>query len=373
MKLNCRAYIEKRCQSCSLIELDYATGLEQKIEGLKSLFDESLFEPALAMDRLAGYRNKAKLVVGGDLSHPVLGIPSLKNSQMVTTLLDCPIHHPKLNEIVLCIQSKIFEFKLTPYSIAERRGEFKYLIINIAKKTGEISVRFGMRSLESFERVKKLTQLLQKNFSEIKVISFEVQPKHAAVFEGETYYLTDEKYIQHDFDEFKLLGSTTNFFQINSELAHTLYQKVYQRYQDEDFKLGVDLFCGVGGFAQVMSRFCDKVIGIEINENAIACAKESAAENIKFFCDDAFKFPEYNKNPIDLLVVNPPRRGLGNKFSELICKMAPKFLVYSSCNPQTLRADADILERDYELESIIPVDMFALTEHLEVLSFWRRK
>lgn len=373
MKINCNAYSQNRCRSCTLIELDYMDSVNQKITGLNLLFPEDKILKPITTDKIHNYRNKAKFIVSGSLESPIIGIPSLEDKFKVVSLLDCPIHHETLNELASYILSQIKVFNLIPYSIEEKKGEFKYLILNIARKTNEISVRFGMRSLESFQRVQKLSSYIHEKFSTVKVVSFEVQSKHAAIYEGETHYLTDEKYICHDFEDFKLLSSTTSFFQINSEVAKCLYDKVYERFKNESINLAIDLFCGVGGFATSISRFAKKVIGIEISENAVNCAKELNIKNIEFFCDDAFKFTRYNQEPIDLLVVNPPRRGLGKDFSELICKISPKYLVYSSCNPKTLKDDADTFMTHYELESIIPVDMFALTKHLEVLSIWKKR
>jgi len=373
MKITCEAYIQNRCRSCSSIGEDYDDLLAQKVGRLSLLFPTEKILAPIRTENLLGYRNKVKFVVGGTVENPRLGIPSTQDRFDVSPLLDCPLHCRDLNDIAFFIFNHIEEYKLVPYSIKDRKGEFKYLILSLARKTKEVSIRFGMRSLESFERVKKLQVLLQEKFSNIKVISFEVQPKHAALFEGKTYYLTENKYIEHDFDDFKLLGSTSNFFQVNSDVAKDLYNKVYERFHGESIKLAVDLFCGVGGFAVSMSRFASKVIGIEISDNAIECAKKLNAKNVEFFCDDALTFPKYNTEPVDLLVVNPPRRGIGKQFSELICEIGPKYLVYSSCNPETLKNDADIFMRDYELESITPVDMFAQTEHLEVLSFWKKK
>jgi 23S rRNA (uracil747-C5)-methyltransferase len=373
MKINCHAYNEKRCQSCSLIEQDYEVALKNKVSRLEELFPKDKILTPLKTSELQGYRNKAKFVIGGSLDQPVIGIPGVKDKFSVSPLLDCLLHHEDLNEVASFIFEHIKEFKLTPYSVEEKKGEFKYLILSIGRNTNDISIRFGMRSSESRPRVGKLLALLQEKFANVKVVSFEIQSKHAAIFEGETHYLTENRYIEHDFDDFQLKGSTTNFFQVNSEVAKSLYEKVFQRYKDESIDVAIDLFCGVGGFAQSVARFAKKVIGIEISQNAIECAKELAAKNIEFFCDDALKFPNYYQGNVDLLVVNPPRRGIGEQFSKHICEISPKYFVYSSCNPQTLKKDAEIFSEFYELESITPVDMFALTDHLEVLSFWKRK
>jgi 23S rRNA (uracil747-C5)-methyltransferase len=342
-----------------------------KVDSLKEFFDKAKITVPIKSNKIIEYRNKAKFIVGGDLDNPVVGIPSPSNIKVVSPLVDCPLHTNSINNIALLIKDLICEYKLTPYDINSKSGEFKYLIISEGHETGELSIRFGMRSLESFERVSKLYSYLITTNPNLLVCSFEVQPKHAAIFEGEERFLSSKKYIQHDFGDIQLSSSTSNFFQVNSEVAKKLYDKVYARFKDENINTAVDLFCGVGGFAQQLSRFSSRVYGIEINQVAIDCAKHSASinnlKNIEFICDDANNFENHIKDEVDLVVVNPPRRGIGIDLCKIITKINPKFLVYSSCNPKTLAADIKILSRDYSIESLTPIDMFPLTNHLEVL------
>lgn len=377
MILKCSAYSEQRCRSCSTIEIDYEIGLASKVKILGELFPEMDLTEVIKNSTASEYRNKAKFIIAGSLKNPVVGIPSPTDKFMASELLDCPIHEKELNEIALFIKSRISEFLLTPYDLLTKKGEFKYLIITQSNGEKEISVRFGMRSSESLPRVGKLSKFLTDHFPSIKVISFEIQPKHAAIFDGETSYISDEKFIVHKMNDYKLLSSTTSFFQVNSKIAEKLYQRVYKEYQDKKIKIALDLFCGVGGFSFELSKFSNNVIGIELSENAIECANASLLlnnfKNIKFICDDAYNFKKYlEDNQCDLITVNPPRRGIGEKFCHLINEINPRFLVYSSCNPETLKTDSEILKDNYKLIKMIPVDMFALTNHLEVLTFWER-
>ncbi len=374
--INCLAYDSHRCKSCSLIKYNYEDGLTQKITFLSSYFDPNLFNKPIKSSPIIGYRNKAKFVIGGSLEDPIIGIPSINNNQLVSPLTDCPLHTDTINKLAQLIRSSIAQFKLTPYNIEKRTGEFKYLIISQGYKTNELSIRFGMRSLESFERVKKLYKLLLASNKNINVCSFEVQPKHASIFEGKEIFLSENKYIQHDFESIQLFSSTSNFFQVNSKVAKSLYDKINTRFQNENICISVDLFCGVGGFGQQLLKFSNQVYGIELNSVAIDCAnysvKSNNLSNIEFICDDANNFDKYIKGKVDLLVVNPPRRGIGAHLCELIKKINPKFLIYSSCNTKTLSKDINLLTTHYKIESITPVDMFPLTRHLEVLCILER-
>lgn len=375
MLLKCSAYVEQRCRSCSIIEKEYEEGLSEKIINLKKLFPKIEIDEVIRTKSLIGYRNKAKFIVAGNLENPIIGIPDPKDKFKASMLLDCPLHKQELNDIAYEIKANIKEFLLQPYDLETKKGEFKYLIITSSLGKNEISIRFGMRSSESMPRVGKLAKSLILKFENIKVISFEIQPKHAAIFEGETSYILENKFIAHQFDGYQLLSSTTSFFQINSQVAQELYSRVFEYMKGYQIGTSLDLFCGVGGFSFEAAKFSRSVIGVELSENAIECAKQSLHlndfKNLKFICDDAFNFKNYlGDEKCDLIIVNPPRRGIGEKFCELINQIGPKFLVYSSCNPDTLAQDATILSQKYKLKKLIPVDMFALTNHLEVLTFW---
>ncbi len=371
--ISCLAFDSDRCKSCDFIKLTYEEGLNLKIEKIAKFFNASLIQKSIKSEVIEGYRNKGKFIVGGDLDNPIVGIPSPFNKNQISQLTDCPLHSSQINQIAILIRDSISEYRLTPYDMESKTGELKYIIISEGYKTEELSIRLGMRSLESFDRVKKLYSFLTSVNSNIKVFAFDVQAKHAAVFEGEEKLISESRYIHHRFGAVELASSTSNFFQVNSHVAEQLYQKVFDRFCTEDIGSSVDLFCGVGGFAQQISRFSKNVYGIEINSVAIACAKYSASKNnisnISFICDDANNFQNHISEAVDLLVVNPPRRGIGKDLCHLINKINPKFLVYSSCNATSLAADIEILSIQYKVESITPVDMFPLTGHLEVLCF----
>jgi len=371
MMIECKAYDLNRCKSCDLIKSPYDDGLNLKINALTNLFGNSKILEPIRSERIIGYRNKAKFIIGGDLTRPILGIPSPADSFAVSPLTDCPLHSKNMNDLANLILTNITEFNLNPYDLKSKKGEFKYLIISQGHLTDELSIRFGMRSLESFERVKKLyNKLIQAN-KKIKVVCFEVQSKHAAIFEGVEYFLSPDKYIQHDLSDITLSSSTSNFFQVNAMVAKKLYKNVFNRFKDENITISLDLFCGVGGFAQELGVFSKKVFGIEINQVAIDCAnfsvKQNDLSNIKFICDDANNFKVHIKEEIDLVVVNPPRRGIGQNLCELLNSINSNYIVYSSCNAKSLSKDIEFLGDNYQIESITPVDMFPLTNHLEVL------
>ena len=142
--------------------------------------------------------------------------------------------------------------------------------------------------------------------------------------------------------------------------------------------LVLDIFCGIGGFALFASQFTKKVVGVEVSESAIKSAKLAAQDNgfknIQFLPKDAEEFlTTYSGNRPDMLICNPPRRGLSNQIIEKINNLAPSSLIYSSCNPETLANDIQLLKENYQVRSLAPFDMFPLTNHLEVLAHLRLK
>ena len=163
--------------------------------------------------------------------------------------------------------------------------------------------------------------------------------------------------------------SPSAFFQVNTNQAIKLYDKVkeYAALNKEDIVL--DLYCGTGTIALYLSDSCKKVYGIEINEDAIKDAnvnkEKNNIKNAQFYALNANQFLSKINDKIDVLVVDPPRGGLDNKTINSILKLKPKRIVYVSCDVSTLARDLKLLNEDYQVLEVTPVDMFPNTCHIE--------
>jgi 23S rRNA (uracil747-C5)-methyltransferase len=234
-------------------------------------------------------------------------------------------------------------------------------------------LRFVLRSDQAIVRIEReLPQLLQE-FPEITLVSANIQPIHMAILEGEReIFLTETTRLEEQLNNVPLFIRPKSFFQTNPEVAAQLYQ--IAREWVTEFKPNYiwDLFCGVGGFGLHCANSNTRLTGIEIESEAIECAILSATKlgltQVDFSALDSTHFAKGQsaQDKPDLIIVNPPRRGLGKSLCDLLSEFAPKAIVYSSCNPHTLMSDLECIT-GYQITKVQMFDMFPHTDHFEVL------
>jgi 23S rRNA (uracil747-C5)-methyltransferase len=263
--------------------------------------------------------------------------------------------------------------KLTPYNIDERTGELKYIIVMTTADGSQGILRFVLRSSEAIPRITKSIQGIQQAFPWVKVISCNLQPQPAAILEGpEEILLTRDRVIREQFGEIPLYLAPQSFMQVTPQVAQSLYTHAARYIERTKPSLVMDLFCGVGGFSLHAASHAQRVVGVELSVAAIESARISAAElkleNTEFHASDVEKFlTDGDEFAPDLVIVNPPRRGLSPGILEHIKQKRPKVLLYSSCAPDTFARDAQILAPTYRLDELTPFDMFPMTRHCELL------
>ena len=215
-------------------------------------------------------------------------------------------------------------------------------------------------------------------------MSLNIQPQHSAVLEGEQeIFLTEQKVLHEYFNGIPLFIRPQGFFQTNPAVASQLYATAQGWSSDLNITKLWDLFCGVGGFglhcahALQSKHSAVSLTGIEISASAIASATKSAEElglkNVQFASLDSatFALNEQGERP-DLVIVNPPRRGIGKPLAEYLNQLGSSYLIYSSCNAQTMAQDFASLT-NYRLEKVQLFDMFPHTAHYEVLCLLKIK
>ncbi len=323
--------IESNCPyescGCSLKSIKYEKTLEFKknkvINILKKYGDlENVVKEIFSSDNIYGYRNKISLKVkGGKLGY-------FKNgSNELIEINRCAIASKKSNEIIKvlneCDLSKACEIIIKDF------GEVM-IIIN-----GDMNIE------------------LLKPFSD-------------SIYMNDKLVYGKENVIAH-LGDLKFYVSKDSFFQVNMNIALKLYNKVLEYLDSGDNVL--DLYCGTGTISLFLSKYFDRVIGIEINEEAVRCAnlnkKLNHISNAEFICGDASKKIHHLKFQADSIVVDPPRSGLTSDGINDILKINPKKLVYVSCDPMTLARDLKLLKSNYEVKEVTLFDMFPWTYHVE--------
>lgn len=380
--MHCHHFSANRCTSCHWLNLPYQDQLakkQQQLDALLQPFAAAEVLPAVASAE-QGFRYKAKMVAQGSSAQPVLGIVNDKNEAV--DLADCPLYPKAFAKVFAVAKAFIQRANLTPYDIASRRGELKYLLVNQSLYNGRFMLRFVLRSKNCLASMQKHLPWLQAQLPELEVCSVNLQPKAAAILEGEEeIILSAQQVLPEQLNQIPLYLQPQSFFQTQPVLAASLYQTAADWATEIQQQQGVfsdiwDLFCGVGGFGLHLVKAGQRLTGIEIAPKAIESATRSAAElglkNVQFQALDSTAFAKAAQQAPDLLVVNPPRRGLGQTLCLDIERLAPHWLIYSSCNAQSLAQDLHWLSH-YKLLKVQLFDMFAHSSHFEVLTLLVRK
>ena len=371
LAMQCHHYDALRCRSCALLEVPRARQLSDKERHARGLVDCPEWLPTVSGPD-AGFRNKAKMAVGGVAGAPTLGI--LDRDLVGVDLRDCPLHTPGLLAALDVVGQWIADTGLTPYDVKARAGELKHALLT-ESPGGELLLRLVMRSTALEAKVRSRLPGLLERLPSLRVVTINVQPEHKAVLEGEReIVLTDQDRLP-----MRLATGVTlhlgprSFFQTNTAVAEALYDQARQ-WVSGPARVW-DLYCGVGGFALHLAGPGRNVLGIEVSADAIEAARQSAAEaglEARFVADDATSYALGGQEPPpDVVVVNPPRRGIGVELASWLEACGVPTVVYSSCNAESLARDLAMMPSLRPVQARV-LDMFPHTTHYEVIALLQR-
>jgi 23S rRNA (uracil747-C5)-methyltransferase len=379
---SCPYFSSGTCGSCTLLGIEAGKRIATK-EGivLKALADRGVtprtVEPIRVPKSPWGTRCKTKVSVTGTIDTPTLGI--VRSDLSSQDLSACPLTPHHVQELFITLKEIIKEANLIPYNIQERTGELKNIIVMNNHDASEGILRFVLRSTEAIPRIRKSIVNLQRKHPWVTVVSCNIQPIPAAILEGpEEVVLTEVRSIDVQYNDISLTFMPQSFIQVTHEVAGALYHRAASYVRENSFSHALDLFCGVGGFSLSIASSVPRITGVEVSPMAVESARHSAARlsasHASFFADDveAFLSRSLTHEP-DLVIVNPPRRGLSEGIRKRLLELKPTAILYSSCDPQTFSRDVSEWMKDYELVSVSPFDMFPMTDHCEVLGILERK
>lgn len=369
--MDCPHFTAKRCLSCRWLEQPYTQQLAAKQAQLQQLLAPfavaEWYSPIASPD--SAFRNKAKMVALGAAHAPILGIVS--PAGVPVSLTDCPLYPADMQAVLQRLQGWVQQAGLPPYRIDKAKGELKYILLSRSHARGEFLLRLVLRSEAALPRTRAALPLLLADCPSIRVVSANIQPVHMAVLEGaQEIFLTAAARLEDQFNDVPLYIRPKSFFQTNPAVAEQLYQTARTWVQARNPQHIWDLFCGVGGFGLHCATPNTHLTGIEIEAEAIACAQDSATalglQQVNFMALDSSLFAGKHQPRPEVVITNPPRRGLGAALCAQLTALAPPAILYSSCNPETLAQDLARLP-DYRLERVQLFDMFPHTAHFEVL------
>ncbi|BCQ34091.1 23S rRNA (uracil(747)-C(5))-methyltransferase RlmC [Erwinia rhapontici] len=374
--MHCALYDAGRCRSCQWLETPYSRQVSQKQSHLQQLlacFPVGQWLPP-ALSPLQKFRNKAKMVVSGSVERPLLGM--LHRDGTPVDLSDCPLYPDSFASVFAELRPFIARAGLTPYNVARRRGELKYILLTESRHNGQLMLRFVLRSTTKLAQLRAALPELQRALPQLAVISANIQPVAMAIMEGEEEIpLTDNQVLAEQLNDVPLSVLPKSFFQTNPRVAAELYATARVWVRELQVSAMWDLFCGVGGFGLHCATPEMQLTGIEISQEAIACAQRSAEQmglkQVSFAALDSTAFATGEGSVPELVLVNPPRRGIGAGLCAYLEKMAPPWILYSSCNAETMATDIGRLKA-YRIIKVQIFDMFPHTAHYEVLTLLQR-
>ena len=382
--VDCSTY--KRCGGCNLRHVKYKETLKMKQNAVQSLVNKTLknkiqVQATIGMENPFHYRNKAQYPIGiNKEGQPIIGVFANRTHEVIP-IEKCYIQNPKTEEIAKFILNFIKEHNISIYNESTRQGLFRHIVIKIGIKTNEIMCILVING-KTIPKEKELIEEILKKFSNVKTIVKNINTKNTNVILGqENINIYGNGYIQDILGEYTFKISPLSFYQVNPIQAEKLYELGVKMAQITKNDIVFDLYCGIGTISIFMAKYAKKVYGVEIVEEAVKDAKENAkinnVTNTEFYAGDVEKVLDdlINQKGIipDIVMFDPPRKGLDKTSISNILKIKPKKVVYISCNPATLIRDLADFEEYYDVNTIIPVDMFPYTSHVEVCALLELK
>ena len=371
------------CGGCSLRHLDYTAELRAKQENVTDAFrrigglDVPVLDicPSPEVDR---YRNKVQFPVGLDKNgNPCIGFYAGRTHRIVPCP-DCKLQPGVLNDIGNALCRFFAENGIQPYNEETGRGLVRHIFLRRGAHSGQIMVCL-VCTRPNFPHADALCTRLREQFADIATILLNVNSKNTNVILGtETHTLYGPGYIEDTLCGVPVQLGPLSFYQVNTLAAERLYGIAAQYAQLTPDDLLLDLYCGMGTIGLSMVDHCRELVGVEIVPEAIESAKANAARmgdavaaKSCFFCADAgqaaTRLAAEGLHP-DVVMLDPPRKGCDEATLSAVVRMAPRRVVYVSCNPATAARDAAWLEQNgYHAEKVQPVDLFPRTKHVETV------
>ena len=371
------------CGGCSLRHLDYTAELRAKQENVTDAFrrigglDVPVLDicPSPEVDR---YRNKVQFPVGLDKNgNPCIGFYAGRTHRIVPCP-DCKLQPGVLNDIGNALCRFFAENGIQPYNEETGRGLVRHIFLRRGAHSGQIMVCL-VCTRPNLPHADALCTRLREQFADIATILLNVNSKNTNVILGtETHTLYGPGYIEDTLCGVPVQLGPLSFYQVNTLAAERLYGIAAQYAQLTPDDLLLDLYCGMGTIGLSMVDHCRELVGVEIVPEAIESAKSNAARmgdavaaKSCFFCADAgqaaTRLAAEGLHP-DVVMLDPPRKGCDEATLSAVVRMAPRRVVYVSCNPATAARDAAWLEQNgYHAEKVQPVDLFPRTKHCEAV------
>ncbi|MCI9336548.1 MAG: 23S rRNA (uracil(1939)-C(5))-methyltransferase RlmD [Lachnospiraceae bacterium] len=365
-----------KCGGCQWINKGYEEQLEMKSMKFRRLMEPYCRpEPIIPMESPNHYRNKVHAAFGEDRKHNAISGIYEEKSHRIVPVDRCLIENRKADEIIVSIRELLKSFKIRPYDEDTGRGLLRHVLVRVGHATGQIMVVLVL-GYPVMPSKNNFVKALLKLHPEITTMVINVNDKDTSMILGEREQVIYGKgYIEDELCGMTFRISPKSFYQVNPVQTGKLYGKAMEYAGLTGKETVLDAYCGTGTIGMIASRQAGKVLGVELNKDAVRDAvsngKRNGISNIRFYQADAGEFLlelAAAGEKLDVLFMDPPRSGSSEAFLNAAAKIGPKRIVYISCNPDTLVEDLRILKKKgYGVERAVAVDMFPYTDAIEAV------
>ena len=375
-RVNRECEVAKLCGGCDFWHMDYEEETRLKANRVRDCLNRMGGEklenvPILSAPTCYGYRNKAQYPVAAQKGKAYAGFFRAGTHSVVENDR-CLILPQETDRVKAAVMDYVNQYRISVYDEVAHKGLLRHIYVRRGAVSGQILVCLAVNS-KSILRVPELISRLEKipGFTTL-VLSVNTK-KGNAVLGDEFITLYGPGYIEDTLCGLNFRLSPRSFYQVNHHQAQRLYEAAISQAEITKEDTVLDLYCGVGTITLAMAKAAGKVIGIEVIPQAVEDARDNAKrngiENAEFFCGDAGQAAlELEKQGIkaDVVVVDPPRKGLNADTIEALARFAPRRIVYVSCDPATLARDVALLkEKGYALKNAMAADLFPRCSHVE--------
>ena len=335
--------------------------------------------PVVPSPQRLGYRARVKLVVRKNRDQVAMGLYVPQTHRVIDISL-CPVHPRQVNQVVFYLKKKVLELGIAPYDERDDSGDLRYVDFRFSVARHELSLTLVTRHA-SFPQGAPLAKALQQRFPFITGVIQNVNENRGNVIWGNSFRtLGGRDTIMERVGDLKLVFPAGVFSQANPFTARKLYDRVYELAALKGGETVLDLYCGVGPISLYLAVAARHVWAVDDSELSITTAKQNARRNGRGNCrfiagDVATTLTQLTKDlpRIDLMVLNPPRKGIKAAALEAVLAAGAPRIIYVSCEPRSLARDLDrLVAANYRVEQIQPFDMFPQTEEVETLVLLRK-
>ena len=379
LALNCPH--AKRCGGCQLQNMTYQRQLSHKqVKVIKLLGKYRHVDEIIGMEHPYYYRNKVQAAFGERGREIISGIYQ-SSTHKIVPVDSCLIEDQKADEIIVTIRKLVKSFKLRAFNDEIMKGFLRHVLIKRGFSSGQIMVVLVTGSMD-FPKQEAFVNALLSRHPDITTVVQNVNNKRTSLLLGEeSRVLYGDGYIEEGLCGFRFRISPKAFYQVNPTQTEVLYKKALDFADLSGKETVLDAYCGTGTIGIIASPKAKRVVGVELNADAVKDAKVNAklneVKNIEFYEDDAGHFmvkAARNGEHYDVVIMDPPRAGASLDFLKCLVTLSPKKVVYISCNPETQARDvAFLVKHGYRVKKVQPVDMFPHTDHVECVVSLVRK